>query len=154
MNNCVLLETPIWKDKISLQLKNDFRKCLAVSKLGTAKSSENGAKIIVTDCNPLENGQLWNFDKNSKRICNGWNKFLSIPNDLKNKKYTDDIFQWDDVAGRESQSWVSYGRQFMNIQSGSCLSVANVSSNQKETPAVVELCDGFRREQLWTFYYI
>jgi len=145
-----------YKEGKSYPLKNELGKCLAVSKLGSKEPSENGAKLIVADCNPSEKGQLWKWNVNN-RFCNDWNKCITIYPEWK-RVYTDNITQWDNDDGKPFQFWLPGpliagigGSQLAN-QYGWCLSNAQIISNQVEVSATVELCDVRKKGQLWSFY--
>lgn len=121
-------------DGRSYPLKNSLGKCLAVSTTGSQKPSENGAKLIQADCNPLEKGQLWKIINN--KICNDWKKCVTVPIQWeKNMKY--EIFHWEYIDGDHRQEWSPMARRQVFLHLGWCLSV-NVESNEAKMDKLID----------------
>lgn len=129
-------------DGRSYPLKNNHGKCLAVSTTGPKKTSENGAKIIQADCNPLEKGQLWKIDNN--KICNDWNKCVTVPIEWENNMNYE-IFQWEYIDGDHRQEWMPNPKRQVFFHLGLCLSV-NVKSNEAKM-------DQLKGSVIWYFVW-
>lgn len=116
---------------------------------GTIKPSENGAKIIQADCDPLEKGQLWKWDRIENRLCNDWAKCLSLPFDHPEGK-TSELFQWDIIDREKSQIWIALSEnQFLNIM-GWCLAFEE-NSDSHEVRAKTDYCNDQEKGQIWSF---
>ncbi len=82
-------------DGKSYLLMNKHGKCLAVETTGIKNPAENGAKLIQANCNPLEKGQLWKWNRKLELLCNEWNKCLSVPFNLNFGSRASFVFHWD-----------------------------------------------------------
>ena len=110
-------------------LKNGHGKCLAVDTTNF-DSSENGALIIQSNCNPTEKGQLWKLVQNKyQNLCNAWNKCLSPPLNYAHGDITSSLIQ-DEKKDSPNQHWIFInGNKVYN--NGRCLSSKKNSGNER-----------------------
>jgi len=144
------------KEETSYLLRHHLGKCLAVSTTGRKKNSDNGAKIIISECNPSEKGQLWKlitFNYTSRgrilevsNLCNEWDKCLTVDFEW-SKGYTSNIFHWENIDGEERQIWAMYDRLKTISHFGLFLSVDEKSNPQE---AVLNFLEKSRSS--WSFY--
>ena len=130
---------------------NKHGKCLAVETTGIKNPAENGAKLIQANCNPLEKGQLWKWNRKLELLCNEWNKCLSVPFNLNFGNRASFVFHWDLNQSNEVplKKWVLKDTaQFLHM--GYCLSVEG-NSGAHGALAMTELCDTEIKGQIWSF---
>ncbi len=144
------------KDENSYLLRHNTGKCLAVSTTGLKRDSDDGAKIILSDCNPFEKGQLWKLitfkytsrgeTSEASNLCNEWEKCLTV--DFKwYSGYTSNIFHWENIDGEERQMWSPYDRLSSISHFGLFLSV-----NENSNPQEVVLNYMGKSYDRWSFY--
>ena len=130
---------------------NKHGKCLAVETTGIKHPAENGAKLIQANCNPLEKGQLWKWNRKLELLCNEWNKCLSVPFKLNFGSRASFVFHWDLNQSDEVplKKWVlKDNAQFLHM--GYCLSVEG-NSGAHGVLAMTELCNTDNKGQIWSF---
>ena len=135
-------------DGRSYPLKNKNGKCLAVSTAGDKKASENGAKIIQSDCNPFDKGKMWKWE--GKHLCNDWGKCLSVPNKTHGGKYN--VFQWEYHGSDKHQKWAVLKKMGLLINMDSCLSIVE-NSYVSGAEAIIEACNEKENGQVWSFVW-
>jgi len=145
LNKKIRLDHP---DGRSYPLKNKNGKCLAVSTAGDKKASENGAKIIQSNCNPLEKGQMWKWE--GKHLCNDWGKCLSVAKKTPGGKSY--VFQRDFNGSEKHQKWTGLKKMGLLINMDSCLSIVGNSDVNGEE-AITEACNEKENGQVWSFVW-
>jgi len=130
---------------------NGHGKCLAVETTGKIHPSENGAKIVQSTCNPYEKGQLWKYEKNSRSLCNDWNKCLSTPFNLGAGDIDENVFHSTFIPGEKHQKWYPSGDYKGRLAHlGYCLAIQE-DSDANETRAITNLCRPDEKGLFWSF---
>ena len=132
---------------------NKYGKCLAVETTGNFHSSENGATIIQSTCNPTEKEQVLKNDKQKYILCNHWNKCLSTPFTIIFPKIekTFDVFHCDlnDIKNVRGL-WTFHFGEITNIHLSTCLAFEENSGNHGER-AIMNYCQITEKRQMWSF---
>ena len=138
-------------DGKSHPLMNKHGKCLAVETTGVKSPVENGAKLIQANCNPIEKGQFWKWDRKLELLCNEWNKCLSVPFKLNFGSRASFVFHWDfyQSNGVALKKWlVKDTAQFIHM--GFCLAIEG-NSDSHGVGAITEICNSESKSQIWSF---
>ncbi len=136
-------------DGRSYPLKNNHGKCLAASSTGGQMPSENGTKIIQSNCNPLEKGQMWKWV--GKHLCNDWGKCLSA-SPIRTPSGAFSVFQLDFNGNDKHQKWNGLKKKGLLINTDSCLGIAG-NSDVIGAEARTDACNEKENGQVWSFVW-
>ena len=139
-----------FNNQSSRQLKNKHGKCLAVFTNGTSSPTDNGAKVIQSYCNPQEKSQFWRVI--GDHLCNGWNKCLSLPNNIDKENSNSEIVHTDLNTDSWRQRWKFENPGRILDNRGRCLSVFfNPDSSDGEVK--IDKCNSSNKGQWWSFIF-
>lgn len=144
------------RDRRSYLLRNEHGKCLAVKTTASKKSNEAMATIVQSNCNPLENGQLWKFNP-LNLLCNEWEKCLTVFSVNPETKTHIFMFQDDPIHDlaeeRQSQKWFGTGvrTQLRSALFNYCLGVVENSGANGAMTTLAPCTKSGEKGQLWHF---
>jgi len=144
------------RDGRSYLQRNEHGKCLAVQSTDIKKPNEDMATIVQSDCNPLENGQLWKFNP-SNLLCNEWRKCLtvfSVNPETKTQIFMfQDDPQYDLTEQSQSQKWYGTGvrTQLRSALFNYCLDISDNSGTNGAMTTIAPCTKSGGKGQLWHF---
>lgn len=113
---------------------------------GEIDPSENGARIIQSECNVAEKGQLWQLKEN--RLCNDWDKCISTPLKQDHGSRTF-VIQWDPIKEEKRQIWkATHTNKLLN--GGYFLGISD-DSNKVGAEAKTVYYNEKEKGQVWYF---
>lgn len=131
-----------------LLLVNKHGQCLAVNTKEDIGPSLNGARIIQSDCNSSERGQIWK--RNGDRICNDWNKCISTPLQQKSGTKTSIVIHRDLNHEDQHQQFRETNENHL-INLGNCLGIKD-DADYPGAEAKTGFCNEKENGQIWQFF--